>query len=104
MLNPPNQSENTGSLVVMRKDGKPLLPMHVQALFMYTSTKLMDPDHPKHACLTPDMLQIDRIDKVSKEDFVKWYHHGGHPSVVPSPFDMENDFENEKASINVKHV
>jgi hypothetical protein len=109
ILNPPRQSTNTGSLVVTRKDGRPLHPMHVQALFMYTSTKLMDPDHPKHACLTPDMLQIDRIDEVSKEDFIKWYptmwkYHGIRTPVIPSPFDIEDDFEDEKTSINLKHV
>jgi hypothetical protein len=109
MLNPPSQPESTGSLVMVRKDGKHLHPMHVQALFAYTATKLKDPNHPKDACLTADMLQTDRIDKVSKEDFQQWYPtmwqlYPIHHPFVPSPFDIGDDFEDKETSINVKHM
>jgi hypothetical protein len=109
MLNPPYQPENVGSLIVVRKDGKPLHPIHIQALFLYTATKLKDPDHPKHACLTPDMLLSNRIDTVSKEDFLEWYptlwqQFTAHIPFVPSPFDIENDSEDKEASMNVNHM
>jgi hypothetical protein len=83
--------------------------MHVQALFMYTATRLKDPDHPKHACLTPTMLLSNRIDKVSKENFLEWYptlwqRFAAHTPYIPSPFDIEDNFEDKEASMNVKHM
>jgi hypothetical protein len=43
MFNPATQSCETGSLLIMRKDGKPLHPMHVHALISYTAERLLDP-------------------------------------------------------------
>jgi hypothetical protein len=98
ILNPPNQLEDTGSLILARKDGKPLHPIHVQALFSYTATKLKDPNHPDHQCLTADMLLPERMDLISKEDFQKWYPTMWQDALfpfpfVPSPFDITDDFD-----------
>lgn len=96
ILNPPNQAIDTGSLIITRKDGKPLHPVHLHALITYSALRLKDPHHPDNACLTPDMFQPDRIKHMSKEDFQKWY-----PTMwklfpnrpfVPSPFDIQEDF------------
>jgi hypothetical protein len=107
MLNPPHQPGNTGSLVLVRKDGKPLHPMHVEALFAYTATRLKDPNHSKDACLTAEMLQTERIDKVFKEDFRKWYstkwqNHSPQATFMRSPFEIEDAFEDKEADINAK--
>ena len=98
MLNPPDQPGDTGSLILVRKDGKPLHPMHVQALISYTSTKLKDPNHPINACLLAEDLLADRITQISKEDFQMWYATTWkkisiHTALIPSPFDTEGDSE-----------
>lgn len=49
ILNPPHQAKDTVSLILARKDGKPLHPIHVHALFAYTAEKLKDPSLPKNA-------------------------------------------------------
>jgi hypothetical protein len=108
MLNSPHQPENTGSLVFVRKDGKPLHPMHVEALFAYTAIRLQDPDHPKDACLTAEMLQTGRIDKVSKEDFRQWYStkwqtHSPEATFMRSPFEIDDAFEDKDTDTNMNH-
>lgn len=106
ILNPPNQSADTGSLLITRKDGKPLHPVHIHALITYTTERLKHPNHPENACLTPDMLLPDRIKHVSKEDFQKWY-----PTLwqlfpncpyVPSPFDINEDFVIDELGFNLR--
>jgi hypothetical protein len=98
ILNPPNQLADTGSLVLVRKDGKPLHPVHVQALFAYTAAKLKDPNHPESDCLTPNMLRLERLDQITKEDFQKWYPTMWQDSLLPlpfvsSPFDINDDLD-----------
>jgi hypothetical protein len=97
MLNPPHQPSNTGSLIVTRKDGKPLLPAHLLALTMYTGQRLRDPAHPEGACITPDMMKLDRLNHVSKDDFEQWYNTEwmAYPisdKSAPSPFTIPDDF------------
>ncbi|EAT89578.2 hypothetical protein HBH56_016680 [Parastagonospora nodorum] len=101
MLNPPDQTGDTGSLILVRKDGKRLHPMHVQALISYTATKLKDPNHPIDACLLAEELLADRISQVSKEDFQTWYTttwktRSIQTALIPSPFDIETDSETDE--------
>lgn len=108
-LNPPQQSANTGSLVLLRKDGKPLHPVHVHALFAYTVMTLTEPSHPNDACITADMLHPMGIEKTSKEDFEKrypkmWQMFPIGRSFVPSPFDITEDFEDKDPSFNLRRI
>ncbi|KAH7410154.1 hypothetical protein DE146DRAFT_674913 [Phaeosphaeria sp. MPI-PUGE-AT-0046c] len=107
MLNPPDQSMNTGSLVIVRRDGKPLHPVYVHALITYTALKLKDPKHSKNVCLTADTLLPHRIEHVSKEDFQKWYPKMWQlfPNCpfVPSPFDIPEDFMVGRTGFNLRH-
>lgn len=73
MLNPPMQPATTGSLIVARKDGKPLLPVHIHALITYTATKLKKSVHRPNACIFAVDLDASLIQHVDKEDFEKWY-------------------------------
>ncbi|KAF2134718.1 hypothetical protein P153DRAFT_362461 [Dothidotthia symphoricarpi CBS 119687] len=105
MLNPPEQSADTGSLILVRKDGKPLHPTHVHALISYTAVKLVDPTRSPDACITADILHADRVDQVSREDFEHWYHDAWqkyplHSRFVPSPFDIQEDFHDPAPSIS----
>ncbi|CAO2653915.1 Nn.00g106480.m01.CDS01 [Neocucurbitaria sp. VM-36] len=97
MLNPVHPTTDTGSLIICRKDGKPLHPTHVVALMSYTAAVLAGPGHAGGRCITADMLRLDRMDQISQEDFQRWYHnHLGEYSCqherVPSPFDIPDDF------------
>jgi hypothetical protein len=108
-LNPPHQSENTGSLVLLRKDGKPLHPVHVHALFAYTVMTLKEPSHPHDACITAEMLHPIRIEQASKEDCEQWYPRMWQMfpierSFVPSPFDITEDFEDKDPSFNLRRI
>lgn len=99
--NPPDQPGDTGSLILVRKDGKSLHPMHVQALISYTATKLKDPNHPTNACLPTEVLLADRITQVSKEDFQMWYAITWkalsiQTALIPSPFDVEAGSETDE--------
>lgn len=73
MLNPPHQLTDTGSLVLARKDGVPLLPVHVQAIISYTAEKLKLPCHPNAACVSNQNLDVGCIEVLSKDDFKRWY-------------------------------
>ncbi|KAJ4374740.1 hypothetical protein N0V83_001816 [Neocucurbitaria cava] len=101
MLNPVQPSTDTGSLIICRKDGKPLHPDHVTALMAYTIAKLAAPGHSGNCFTTADMLRLDLMDQVSQEDFQRWYkerqEQRRHCSIrqheiVPSPFDISDDF------------
>ncbi|KAF2029143.1 hypothetical protein EK21DRAFT_38935, partial [Setomelanomma holmii] len=100
LFNPPHQSINTGSLIVVRKDGKPLHPVHIHALFGYTVTAMKQPSHPDSASITADMLLSSRIDQISKEGFEKWYAKMWQTGLVkrgfvPSPFEITEDLEDD---------
>ncbi|KAF1915812.1 hypothetical protein BDU57DRAFT_515552 [Ampelomyces quisqualis] len=106
MLNPPHQCDHTGSLVLVRKDGKPLHPMHVHALLDYTAEKLKNPNLTGNACITADMLLPSLIDHVSKEDFQNYYTTVWqtcpiHNHFVPSPFDIQAEKDHEGADVNM---
>ncbi|KAH7091650.1 hypothetical protein FB567DRAFT_617312 [Paraphoma chrysanthemicola] len=108
-LNPPRSSLNTGSLVLARKDGKPLHPVHVHALFTYTVITLREPSYPKNACITIDMLLPSRLNKVSKEDFEQWYPKMWQMfpfgrAFVPSPFEITEDFEDKDPDFNLRRI
>jgi hypothetical protein len=82
--------------------------MYIMALFTYTAVKWKDPAYPQDACLTTDMLLEDRSGQVSKEDFEAWYAsmwatYSIRGPFVPSPLDNQDNFENEKPSINLKY-
>jgi len=109
MLNPPEQSSGTGSVVLLRKDGKPLHPVHVHALFGYSALTLLDPIYPQGGCISHDMLLASRIDQVSQEGFQAWYSTMWQKcsiqrSFVPSPFDIQDDFEDEDPNFNLRHI
>ncbi|KAF2846136.1 hypothetical protein T440DRAFT_522056 [Plenodomus tracheiphilus IPT5] len=69
ILNPPQQELGIGSVIVARRDGKPLLPTHMLALACYATESLKDPNLPKNACITPHMLNIERIGLLPKDGF-----------------------------------
>lgn len=106
ILNPPSQAENTGSLIITRKDGKPLHPVHIHALITYTALKLKNPHHSENACLTADMLLPDRKKHMSKDDFQKWYptmwQLFPNRPFVPSPFDIQEDFVVDEPGFNLR--
>jgi hypothetical protein len=96
-------------LVLLRKDGKPLHPVHVHALFAYTVMTLKEPSHPNDACITAELLHPSRIEQTSKEDFEQWYPKMWQifpieKSFVPSPFDITEDFEDKDPSFNVRRI
>jgi hypothetical protein len=107
ILNPSHQSDHTRSLVLVRKDGKPLHPMHIHALFGYTAEKLKDPKLPENVCITAAMLLPTRIDHISEEGFQKYYTTMWqscpiHDHFAPSPFDIQVDKDHEGADVNMK--
>jgi hypothetical protein len=94
LLNPPNQTTNTGTLIVLRKDGKPLHPLHVHALLSYTATKLAAVVPPKDSNALSSMPYTNRLDQVSKEDFEQYYLNMVQQSFkraqpIPSPYEVE---------------
>jgi hypothetical protein len=109
MLNPPHQTDATGSLIVVRKDGHPLHPIHIQALSGYATLTLMSPTHPKNACIHAGMLKADRITRLSKEGFEKYYATewrkmlGCPAGLPPSPYDTAGlaAFKGRPASVNI---
>jgi hypothetical protein len=108
MLNPPVQGADTGSLVLLRKDGKPLLPIHIHALFGYTAQTLLNPIYPQNGCITTEMLLASRIDQVSKEGFeacykTMWQKWPLKCPFVPSPFDIPDDYDGGESGFNARH-
>ncbi|KAF2826012.1 hypothetical protein CC86DRAFT_370836 [Ophiobolus disseminans] len=111
MLNPPNQADNIGSVIVARRDGKPLLPDHLFALIIYTGQRLMKPDHDQSSCLTAVDMSLDQLHNVSKEDFEDWYldtwktYPISSKANVPSPYavtdEMTDDWDGVNAPINL---
>jgi hypothetical protein len=95
LFDPPDQPTTTGSLMVTRKDGKPLHPIHLSAIFGYTAMRLKDPRQPDWACILAEELQADRIRQVSREDFERYYQEmwnwPNHRQLqrVRSPFDLK---------------
>ncbi|KAF1849176.1 uncharacterized protein K460DRAFT_330886 [Cucurbitaria berberidis CBS 394.84] len=93
LLNPGQQTAETGSVTLGRKDGKPLLLAHVHALLSYTAAKMADSAPSDLACITPDMLHAERINQVSKENFERFYYEMWQENpfrgrLVPSPFNI----------------
>jgi len=72
MLNPPHQADNTGSFILARKDGKPLLPVHVLALSMYTDQRLKKAEYELNIRPTRANMNMHLLGRLSKEDFKKW--------------------------------
>ncbi|KAH7081156.1 hypothetical protein BKA63DRAFT_588494 [Paraphoma chrysanthemicola] len=98
MLNPPQQSSHTASLVLLRKDGNPLHPIHVYALLGYSTIALSDPSRSMRACVEADEYLENRTNEVSKAGFEELYAKMWHTCsvsshFVPSPFEISDDFE-----------
>jgi hypothetical protein len=72
MLNPPLPANDTGSILVARRDGKPLLPIRVHALIVYTAEQLKEGGYTEDNYLDVGDVKLDRLQHVSKADFEKW--------------------------------
>jgi hypothetical protein len=68
-LNPSHQAKDTGSLLVARKDGKPLFPLHVFALVLYAAERMSDPVDAKTKNLDVDDFVHHGLQRVSRVDF-----------------------------------
>ncbi|KAH9861371.1 hypothetical protein J1614_011117 [Plenodomus biglobosus] len=108
ILDPLQQALHTGSVIVARKDGKPLLPTHMLALACFTVHSLKDPKLPKNACITPDMLQMDRLDLLPKDGFKRWFVGQWRKSPLcdksaPSPFTITREYDDKIQDVDVKN-
>ncbi|KAI4639967.1 hypothetical protein J4E93_008766 [Alternaria ventricosa] len=107
MLNPPTQKTKTGTLIIARKDGKPLLPTHLFCLIIYTGERLQDPQFGEDGPRLPSMMLQSRLNLVSPEDFEEYYNNEWHrlklsERFVPSPFQMYDDYDGEIHPINMR--
>jgi hypothetical protein len=96
LFDPAYQATDTGSLVVVRKDGKPLHPLHVHALLDYTTAKMVSLSYSQDASNSSSILCANLLDHVSREDFEQYYLHMAQNSPpradpVPSPYELDND-------------
>lgn len=97
LLNPPELPSDTGSVVIHRKDGRPLHPLHIRGLLGYTTLILLDLAY-SGGCITVDVLVAGRINQVTKKGFQAWYSMMRQEShimtlFIPSPFDIPDDFK-----------
>jgi hypothetical protein len=107
MLNPPHQKAKTGTLIIARKDGKPLLPTHLFAIIIYTGERLQDPKFGEDGPRLSSMMLQERLNLVSQEDFEKYYNTEWHRLKLsekhsPSPYQIEDDYDAEIHPINVR--
>ncbi|KAI4622225.1 hypothetical protein J4E83_004965 [Alternaria metachromatica] len=107
MLNPPTQKTKTGTLIIARKDGKPLLPTHLFCLIIYTGERLQDPKYGEDGHRLPSMMLQSRLNLVSPEDFEEYYNNEWHrlklsERFVPSPYQMYDDYDGEIHPINMR--
>ncbi|KAF1945594.1 hypothetical protein EJ02DRAFT_463129 [Clathrospora elynae] len=106
ILNPPHQPSHTGTLLIVRKDGKPLHPTHLLALTIYTGERLKDSYLLRNAYVTASMLNPSRLNQVSKEDFQRWYYGEWMTYLLgdrsaPSPFDIDG-YNGPVKDINIR--
>jgi hypothetical protein len=106
LFDPAYQTTDTGSLVVVRKDGKPLHPLHVHALLDYMTAKMVSLIYSQDASNSSSILCADLLDHVSREDFEQYYLHmvqnfPARADPVPSPYEVDNDNTDYSVGVTV---
>ncbi|KAI8937885.1 hypothetical protein NX059_005572 [Plenodomus lindquistii] len=106
-LNPPQQANDIGSVIVARKDGIPLLPTHMLALSCYASDYLKDPRLHPNACVTASMLDMQRLSLLSADTFQDYYVDEWMTThlcekTAPSPFTITRGYAANIQDVNLK--